>query len=295
MELDPSLVGTRLNNYQTEITWRQTTNYAAAIQDNNPVYFDDRAQAGLVSHPLFPVAVTWPIVSRLDAFVDSPEFSPEILLTQVHYTEHLVLHRLLKPGDRLTISGALEALLPHRAGTHAIIRLAAQDENGAPVFTEYLGAMLRGVGCGQGGQAGDLPRVPENKTGEKVRWTTDIPIAPTASYVYDGCSEIEFPLHTSPKFAEMVGLPGIILQGTATLAYAVREVVNNEADRNPDRIAEIAGRFSGMVLPGSAIHVCCTGRTAHPDHTDLFFEVRNHEQKKAIRGGYVKIRNENEI
>jgi len=291
MHINADLVDTRLNHYQTGITWRQTTNYAAAIQDNNPVYFDDRAEAGLVAHPLFPVAVTWPIVSRLDTFVTSPDFSPEILLTQVHYTEHLVLHRLLKPGDRLTIAGALQALLPHRAGTHAIIRLAAEDEQGAPVFTEYIGAMLRGVDCGQGGQAGDLPRIPENETGEDLRWTAAIPIAPTCSYVYDGCSDIEFPIHTSPQFAEMVGLPGIILQGTATLAYAVREVVNNEAGRNPARIAEVAARFSGMVLPGTDIHVCCTGKTAHPDHTDIFFEVRNHEQKKAIRSGYVKIRN----
>lgn len=292
MILDANHVGTQLKNYQTGITWRQTTNYAAAVQDNNPKYFDDRQEAGLVSHPMFPVSVTWPVLSRLDDFVESKDFPKEILLTLVHYSEHLILHRLILPGDKLTISGTLKALLPHRAGTHAIVCLEAEDDNKAPVFTEYIGAMLRGVDCGQGGQVGEIPLVPENETGSEVSWISTIHIDPTCSYVYDGCSNIEFPIHTSPKFARMVGLPGIILQGTATLAYAVREMVNHEADKNPARISEIAGRFSGMVKPGTDIKVCCTGKKVSQDHTDIFFEVRNSDQTKAIRGGYVKIRNE---
>ncbi len=42
MELNADLVGTLLKPYQTKITSRQITNYAAAIKDNNPEYFDDR-------------------------------------------------------------------------------------------------------------------------------------------------------------------------------------------------------------------------------------------------------------
>ena len=289
MKLSADLVGTPLKKYQTKINWRETTNYAAAVQDNNPKYFDDREAAGIVSHPLFAAAVTWPVVSRLQTFIDSREFPAEVLMTQVHYTEHLVLHRLIRPGDKLSLTGSLQAILPHRAGTHAIICLNAEDRKGAPVFTEYIGAMLRGVDCGKGGQAGQIPLIPANDGKAAVLWTSDIPIDPLRPYIYDGCSNIEFPIHTSPKFAERVGLPGIILQGTATLAYAIRELVNNEADRDPARIAEIACRFSGMVRPGTDIKVCCTGKKSHEGFTDVYFEVYNCEGKKAIRAGYVKI------
>ena len=290
MELDTKLLGTRLKHYQTKIGWRETTNYAASVQDNNPWYFDDREAAGIVSHPMFPVSVTWPVLSRLDTFIESNDFPKEVLMTQVHYTEHLILHRLVRPGDELSVIGTLKAFLPHRAGTHAIICLEAQDKKGEPVFIEYAGAMLRGVGCGKGGQVGHIPLVPENSSKTEVLWTSDIHIDPLRPYIYDGCSNIVFPIHTSPNFAQMVGLPGNILQGTATLAYAVRELVNHEADKNPAGIAEIACKFTGLVLPGTDIQVCCTGKNSHKDHTDIFFEVQNCDQKKAVRNGYVKIR-----
>ncbi|MDY6790032.1 MAG: MaoC/PaaZ C-terminal domain-containing protein [Thermodesulfobacteriota bacterium] len=289
MEINPNLVGTPLKNYQTKINWQETTNYAAAIQDNNPKYFDDSHDDPIAVHPMFAVSVTWPILSRLEKFIESKDFPQEILLTQVHYSEHLILHRLIHPKDELSITGSLKAFLPHRAGTHTIVCLDAKDMNGTPVFTEYVGAMLRGVSCGEGKKAGEVPPVPENKTAAEILWTSSIPIDPLRPYVYDGCSNIEFPIHTSPKFAKAVGLPGIILQGTATLAYAIRELVNNEADKDPARIAEIACRFTGMVLPGTDIKVCCTGKKSHQDFTDVFFEVLNNEQKKAIRSGYVKI------
>jgi len=289
MKINAGLVGTPLKNYRTTINRRETTNFAAAVEDDNPKYFDDREAEGIVSHPLFAVSVTWPVVSGLQTFIDSREFPSEVLMTQVHYTEQLVLHRLIRPGDELSITGSLQAFLPHRAGTHAIIRLNAEDGKGVPVFTEYIGAMLRGVDCGRGGQAGRIPLIPENDGKAAVLWTSDIPIDPLRPYIYDGCSNIEFPIHTSPKFAERVGLPGIILQGTATLAYAIRELVNKEADKDPARIAEIACRFNAMVRPGTDIKVCCTGKKSRADFTDVFFEVHNCEQKKAVRAGYVKI------
>jgi acyl dehydratase len=214
----------------------------------------------------------------------------EVLMTQVHYSEHLIIHRLIRPGDKLSISGRLEAFLPHRAGTHAIICLKAEDENGAHVFTEYVGAMLRGVSCGKGGKAGEIPLVPENETREEPFWFSVIYIDPERPYIYDGCSNIVFPIHTSPRFAQMVGLPGIILQGTATLAYAVRELVNTEADKDPRRISEMACRFTGMVKPGTDIRVSCSGKKDRGDFKDVFFEVENCDQEKAVRNGYIKIR-----
>ncbi len=79
------------------------------------------------------------------------------------------------------------------------------------------------------------------------------------------------------------------MQGTATLAYAVRELVNIEADKDPAKVSEIACRFTGMVQPGTDIKVCCTGKKSYKDFTNVFFEVQNSDQKKAVRNGYLKI------
>jgi len=292
MKIDSRFAGTPLKDYHTAVSWRATTNYAAAVAEDNPLYFDDTRDDSLVAPPTFPVAVTWPILSRLPEFIDAKEFPSQVLLTQVHYSEHLVLHRLVRPKDELAITGRVAAILPHRAGTHVVMALLARDRAGGPVFTEYIGAMLRGVTCdGEKGKQ-DLPRIPKADPSAPPAWASMIPIDPCLPYVYDGCTNIEFPIHTSPRFARDVGLPGIILQGTATLACAVRELVIQEADANPNRVAEIACNFTHMVKPGTNIKLCCLGSRDHTRHRDIFFEVLNAENKKAIRSGYVKLKKE---
>ncbi|MCG8683364.1 MAG: MaoC family dehydratase N-terminal domain-containing protein [Desulfobacterales bacterium] len=292
MKLNSQLAGTRLKNYQTEVSQRQTVNFAAGLNDNNPIYFDDIRAQGVAAPPTFPVSITWPVLSQLGDFILLDEFPKEVLFTQVHYTEHLVIHRLVRPGDHISLDGKIVSITPHRAGTHAIIRLDAKDGSSNPVFTEYIGAMLRGVDCDGEMTVDPLPQIPENDPAVPTAWTCLLEIDPLTPYIYDACADIEFPIHTSPKFARDVGLPGILLQGTATLGLAVRELVNNQADGNPEAVKEIACTFTGMVEPGTDIEICCLETRQKKEFTHIFFEVINASNKKAIRNGYMKIQKE---
>jgi acyl dehydratase len=293
MELSSDLVGTKLKPYRREVSWRETMNYAAAVGDDNPWYFDDERDGGIVAPPLYGVAVTWPILERIWEFIDSDRLPPELLFTQVHYTEHLVFHRLLRPGDHLTVQGKIAAVLPHRAGTQVVICFEASDRKGQKVFTEHTGALLRGVSCTEGGQGQeDLPAVPFAPEADRPLWETTLPIDPLRPFLYDGCANIFFPLHTSRSFARQVGLPGIILQGTATLALAAREILDREAGKDPRRLRTFSGRFTGMVLPGTSIRVGLVGKTPRTDGTDLHFVVHNGEGQQAISKGYAFIKNE---
>lgn len=293
MELNSDLVGTALKPYRREITGRETMNYAAAVGDDNPRYFDDERDGGIVAPPLFGVAVTWPILERIWEFIDTDRFPPELLLTQVHHTEHLVFHRPVRPGDQLTVQGQIAAILPHRAGTRVVICFEALDPQGRKVFTEHTGALLRGVSCLEGGQGAEaLPKVPPGPTENRTLWETGISIDPLRPFIYDGCTNIFFPIHTSKSFARQVGLPGIILQGTATLALAAREILDREGGRDPARLQLFSGRFSGMVLPGSEIRVVLLGKSIRSDGTDLHFIVYNAEGKPAVSQGYAFLINE---
>ncbi len=144
-----------LKNYTTELNWRDTTSYAIAIEDQNPLYFNDESEKGLGAHPMHSVAVTWPILGKIWEFIDSDDFPIDLLMTQVHYTEHLIIHRLMRPGDKLNITGSITAIDPRKSGTHSIAKLEAVDETGSPVFTEYSGALLRGVKCADKGKGMD--------------------------------------------------------------------------------------------------------------------------------------------
>jgi acyl dehydratase len=180
--------------------------------------------------------------------------------------------------------------VPHRAGTHVVIRFEARDQDQNLVFTEYNGGMMRGIHCRDTGEGvKNLPKVPAYNDGNRWRWESKIPIDPMLPFIYDGCTNIVFPIHTSRKFARQVGLPGIILQGTATLALAVRELIHREAAGDPCRLKEIYCRFTGMVLPGSMIKLQVYGTQSGYNAGDLFFDVFNQEDEKVISKGYALI------
>ena len=291
MKLTADFVGAALKEYVCRISARQIMNYTAAIGDSNPLYFNDERPEGIIAPPLFPVALTWPIVENITDYLDAKGFPREILFTQVHYSEHLSIHRPVTPGSNLKIKGAITAILPHRAGTYVITRFDALDADGNHLFTEHIGAMMRGVECADAGKGSEsVPAVPHQMKESAALWESVIPIDPLAPFIYDGCTNIHFPIHTSVKFARQVGLPGIIHQGTATLALAVHNILNRETGGDPQRLTTVYCRFTGMVLPGSAIRVRLTGKNQISGGTDLFFTVLNAEEKRAIRDGYIKLK-----
>ncbi|MDY0311264.1 MAG: MaoC/PaaZ C-terminal domain-containing protein [Desulfobacterales bacterium] len=283
MQIDSSHVGTRLSPYRTTVDWRWMTNYAAAVGDANPCYLDDTRSAGILAHPVFPVAVTWPVTLHLDRYLAGSAFPVELMAMQVHHSEHITLHRPIRPGQHLTVAGTVAAIRPHRAGSRVILRYNAFDEGGQEIFTEHIGGLLRGVACSdQGRGLDDLPPDPPSVPGEDSVWEAPVAVDPLFSYRYDAGSNIVFPIHTSPAFAGSVGLPGIIVQGTATLALAVKELVNREAGGDPRRIGALACRFTGMVRPGTTIRVVLR----HRDRDHLWFEVCDAEGKRVLSNGH---------
>ena len=287
MQIDSAHVGTRLSPYFAAVDWRWMTNYAAAVGDTNPCYLDDTRGSGIVAHPVFPVAITWPVTLHLDRYLEGSAFPVELMAMQVHHSEYIALHRPIRPGQQLTVAGAVAAIWPHRAGSRVILRYDASDQDGQAVFTEHIGGLLRGVSCTDEGRGlDDLPPDPPPAPEGPPLWEAPVAVDPLFSYRYDAGSGIAFPIHTSPAFARTVGLPGIIVQGTATLALAVRELVNREAAGDPRRIAALACRFTGMVLPRTPIRVVLQHRAGE----NLFFEVRDSEEKRVLSRGHARLK-----
>ena len=284
LHISAELVGARLAGLEREVTWRDTTNYAAAVGDANPLFLDDTTADALQAPPLFAVAVTWPMVANIHEQLGDV-FDPRLMLRLVHAAEHLVFHRPVRPGDKLTLTGQVAAVLPSEKGARCVIRIDAHDRQGEPVFTEFTSAFFRGVSCPDGPRGKEnLPANPTFAEADSPLWKVALPIAREASFIYDGCTDIVFAIHTSRGFATGVGLPDILLQGTATLAMAAREVLNREAGAQPTRLREIACRFTGMVIPGGTIRVRLTGRRVEGDETLVGFDVLTDDGRAALKG-----------
>lgn len=290
MQLSSHFTDRALRAVSRTFTWRDTTNYAAAVNDRNPLYFDDRREGGVIAPPLFCAAVTWPLTAAIQTLLPADDFPWAVLATQVHYSEHIRFLRPLVPDGVLTVSGRLAAILPHRAGTHVVIRYQATDAEGREIFCEHTGALLRGVECVGGGRgAATLPTLPEPGPAGPPVWQLPLFVDAMQPYIYDGCTGISFPIHTSPRFASQVGLPGIILQGTATLAMAVREIVAREADSDPLRLEALSCRFTGMVRPESEIVVRLLHRHHRAEGVDLHFDVTG-PLGTVLKYGYARLK-----
>ncbi|MBI4557303.1 MAG: MaoC family dehydratase N-terminal domain-containing protein [Candidatus Hydrogenedentes bacterium] len=291
MEISSEFVGAKLKPFETEVTWRRAMNFAAAVGDNNPAYFDDERQGGIIAPPMLSVALTWAASECYRTGEEAQGFPHEARKTQVHFTENLVWHRPLRPGDRLIIEGEVVAIVPHLAGTYLVIRFTACDQTGDAVFVEESGAILRGVRCSDAGKGSEglLPS-PSGPGRREPIWEVPIPVSAVAAHVYDGCADISFPIHTSNKFARSVGLPGTILHGTATLAMAAREIVNREAAADPTRLKAMLCRFTGMVLPGTTVTLRVLERVSREGNTGVHFIVLNDQGRRAISNGFAELK-----
>jgi acyl dehydratase len=292
MEVTSEYTGAESKPLEWPITPRHSMNFAASTQDLNPLYFDDEREDGIIAPPMIAVALTWPFGETHGKYWERDKFPIELLARQVHYTETLVYERMIVPGEKLTLQAQLVSVKPHRAGTELCIRSQARDEKGDLVFTEYAGSMLLKVKCtDDGASATDVPELVRFKTKEDPIWTQKIHMSPIAAHLYDGCADIHNPIHTSPKTAHGVGLPGPIIHGTLTLATAVREIVDREGGGDPHRLKRVQCRFTDMVLPDTDIKVELQGTESADDTTKFYFQVLNGNDRRAISGGLVVLGN----
>jgi acyl dehydratase len=293
MPLDSSIVGSTGAPIVSEIDSRWTMAYAAALGDAMPCYMD--TIRGVIAHPMFPVCFEWPVQVAMRAqFEKSSSLTRDEAMRAVHATHDVVLHRAIRPPERLTTQLTVAGVERRKPGAYMVTRLDTVDEASRPVCTSWYGAIYRGVevkGPDIPAKPAGMPMEPIVEDGEPLfECQVDVPAG--MAHVYTECARIFNPIHTDAAVARRAGLPEIILHGTATLALAASRLVESQAGNNPARVERIAGRFGAMVTMPSTITVRALGRDANAHGTVVFFETLSGEGKLAIREGIVALRAE---
>jgi len=246
-----AIVGTEVGALSTALDARWLMAYSASLGLDDSRYYDTLAAEGPLAHPLFSVCYEWPAAVALR----SKTVREAWVLLGVHATHHVVIHRNPRADDRLLTRAQIIEVRPSRAGTLVVARFATVDRNGRPVTTTDYGSVYRGISTGTEVRApvDHLPRT-ERPGADETRWTVTVPVAARAAHVYSECARIWNPIHTDVAVARMAGLPAPILHGSATLALAVSQVVQQDLDGDAARVAEVSVRFTGMVpMPSSFV------------------------------------------
>ncbi len=265
--------------------------YAAALGDSMPCYMD--TTRGVIAHPMFPVCFEWPVQVAIRAlFEKSTSLTRDEAIRGVHATHDTVLHRAIRPPERLATQLTVAGVERRKPGAYMVTRLDTVDSAGKPVCTSWYGGIYRGVevkGPDVLATLAPAPSQPIVEDGEPLlECRVDVPSG--MAHVYTECARIFNPIHTDASVARAAGLPSIILHGTATLAMAVSRIVESLAGNDPARVERIAGRFGAMVTMSSTITVRVLAREENAQGTVLFFETLSGEGRLAIREGMIVLR-----
>jgi acyl dehydratase len=272
-----------------DIDARWVMAYAAALGDHVEAYFDTTRPTGVVGHPLFSVCPEWAAIVDSRAMSEELGMSSAEVLTGVHATHDVTVHRLVRPGDRLTTRLEIVALTDITPGARATTRLTTVDVDGEPVATTtqdaiYLGVPTDGVDIADPEPPAVIPAVERHGEPTVVR----VDVAAGAAHVYTECARIWNPIHTDRAVARAAGLDDIILHGTATLAHGVSAVVDQRAGGRPELVRRVACRFAAMVeLPTTITINIWPGTPTHDGHTAVPFEVLNAHGDPAVKDGAV--------
>ncbi len=245
--------------------------YAAALDDLMPCYMDTRDPQNFLAHPMFPVCIEWPVIISMRQHFESGDLTAEEARRGVHATHDLVIHRPIRPPEKLSTRAIVASVERRKPGAYQVTKLETIDESGKPVCTSMYGSIYRGVEVIGDDKPltghTDLPRPREFPKQPHAQAKVHVPGG--LAHTYTECAQIWNPIHTDIKVARDAGLPELILHGTATLALAVSRIVHSEAGGDPIRVARITGRFSGMVLMPSDITV----RTLARQSDIVYFDV----------------------
>jgi acyl dehydratase len=277
MSLDASLVGYQTRWFEHRLDTRWSMAYAAALDDVQPCYFDDRSGT-LAVHPVFPVCLEWP------ALVDSLGANRVDMRRTVHATHDLELLGPLTPPQDVRTRATVIGVEQRRPGIYLGWRFDTVDADGRPLARTwqgnlFLGETLQGPAYWQEA----LPVANSTPLGAPSRLA--LHAAAGLAHTYTECARIWNPLHTEMAVAAAAGMSRPPLHGTATLALAVSALVGSCLGGDPARVRRLGGRFNALVLLPCSLDLAWQDE---PAARRLHFEVRDANGGRAIRDGFLE-------
>ena len=244
MALNAARVGTQYEPIDFEATREALVAYARAIDETKAPLLE-----GSLAEPMFAVV---PMHYGFAPALGDSElgFTPEMLFRLVFAEQDLTFHRLIRAGERLATTPSIAAVEAKSSGELLVLALTTRDQAGALVAEAKAGLFIRGEKRGL--KRSEAPAPPP--AGEPA-FVASYRVAEDQSIRYAKASHDENPIHMDDGVAKMVGLPGKILHGMCTMAFASRAVIDRACGGDPAGLARLKLRFAKPVLMGEELTV----------------------------------------
>lgn len=247
MSLNRTLIGKTYSPVVTRVTADALEEYARACNDDNPAYFKASGANRLIAPPMFNAVVTW---LALITAISDPELRVD-LLRLLHRRQDMHFYEPVRPDDLISVRASIVSIENAESGEAITIGLDAWNQRNEYVsrtgFTALIRARRRRDSVPSAGPASH--RLAANEPFVEIARTIDL----DQTVRYANASGDRNPIHLDDSVAKMAGLPGIIVHGLCTMAFASKVIVDHVCDGNPARLKRLAAQFSHPVFPGDTI------------------------------------------
>jgi acyl dehydratase len=281
MGLNRNLIGKQYSPQEYGVTVEAITRYARAYNEDNPWFLDTARPDGIIAPPMFGVVMSWlaimMVVTDSDLNVD--------ILRLLHSEQDMYFFLPVVPGDIVTSTAKVSAVEERISGESLTIEVYSTNQRAEPVQRMLFSALIRGKGKRDRNHENAAEEPPSGKPLLQVSQL----IEADQTYRYAQASGDHNPIHVDENVAKMAGLPGIIVHGMCTMAFASKVMIDHLCQRDPRRLKRLRARFSRPVFPGQTITTTVWPR---PDRGDLkvyAYETANPDGKAVIKEGIAEV------
>jgi acyl dehydratase len=281
MSLNRSLVGKQYPSQDYGVTAEAIANYARSYNDDNPWFFASDRPSGIIAPPMFGVVASW--LSLMTAVTDS-ELNVDVLRL-LHSEQDMYFLQPMVPGDIVTSTATIAAIEDDPVGESLAIAIDCTNQRTEKVQQIRFTALIRS----RNGREKKRLRLEESAPVGEPLFRVQQSIDDDQTYRYARASGDYNPIHVDENVAKLAGLPGIIVHGLCTMAFASKVMIDRLCDGDPRRLRRLQARFSRPVFPGQKITTAVRKRPDSSSNTIYAYETYNPDGKEVIREGLVEV------
>jgi acyl dehydratase len=278
-------LGSWTEDFEFTVDGARTQAYAEATNDPTGAHRD-----GTLAPPNFavvPIVETGAVAQATERVV---KLLPGEEARRVHGEHDLVIYQPIRPGVVLRVRGATTGVFAKSTGTMVVARFDTADHTGELLNTQWMTTFYRGIASNESGGEG----APARPVSVEVAATP--PMATITqrfdadqTYRYAQASGDHTPFHVDDAAARSAGLPGIIIHGLCTMAFATHGVLSAVSSGRPSVLRRIAVRFSAPALPQEEFTTKIWLSERRGAVSSFTFESSNCEGTRILTNGLAEI------
>lgn len=246
---NPGFDTDRLDTWGEEVEFKvdrdQTIAYAEATNDPLAAHLN-----GTLAPPVFAVVPAMVIMAEATMSV-----VPDELMLKILHGEHdFRLHRPIEPGEVLTVRAKPVGIAGKDSGVVVTTLLETRSSHGDLINEQYfIGFFRGGVFRGTVGAGAPEHGLPPSIRARNPDFTVNQQFDQDQTFRYSEPAMDPMPIHLDDDFAKQMGLPGIIIHGLCTIAFASHALLSRISPEDPSRLKRLAVRMSKPARPGESI------------------------------------------